>query len=77
LVLVTNQFSDRVSVYAMGHLKAGHTVAELAASKGYIPQGTTSQPAVGPGAPLPDMTITTQPVNSLGAPPATLPADPH
>jgi hypothetical protein len=59
LVLVTNQAAYGVNVYAMGHLKPGHTMDELAVSKGLIPQGTTTQPATGVGAPLPEST--TQP----------------
>jgi hypothetical protein len=65
LILVTNQFGDRVSVYAMGHLKQGHTVEELSASKGIIPEGTTTQPTTGIGAPLPDMPPTTDPTAPL------------
>jgi hypothetical protein len=65
LILVTNQFGDRVSVYALGHLKPGHTVDELAASKGYVGAGTTTQPATGVGAPIPD--DTTQPPTGAGS----------
>jgi hypothetical protein len=38
LVLVTNQWGDnRVAVYAMGELKPGKTVNDIAASKSVIP----------------------------------------
>jgi DNA-binding beta-propeller fold protein YncE len=41
LVLVTNQFGEnKVSVYAIGHLKQGKTVQDIAASKGLVPEGT-------------------------------------
>jgi DNA-binding beta-propeller fold protein YncE len=40
LVLVTNQFGpNKVSVYAMGHLRPGKTVQDIAASQGLIPTG--------------------------------------
>jgi sugar lactone lactonase YvrE len=55
LVLVTNQASnDKVSVYALGHLKQGRTINDIAGSNGVVSQGTTTQPATGVGAPLPD-----------------------
>ncbi|MGA2231566.1 MAG: hypothetical protein ABSH22_11760 [Tepidisphaeraceae bacterium] len=55
LVLVTNQFGPhKVSVYAMGHLKPGRTVNDLAGSNGVDSPGTTTQPATGVGAPLPE-----------------------
>jgi DNA-binding beta-propeller fold protein YncE len=55
LVLVTNQFGlHKVSVYAMGHLKPGRTVNDLSATNAVVSQGTTTQPATGVGAPLPD-----------------------
>jgi hypothetical protein len=70
LVLVTNQFGDdRVSVYAMGHLKPGHSLNELAGSKGLVPVGTSSEPTQGPGFPLDVAT----PANPAGAP-TTMPA---
>ena len=54
LVLVTNQLgSSKVSVYAMGHLKPGKTVQDIAASKGVVPEGT--------GAPGPLETAASQP----------------
>jgi DNA-binding beta-propeller fold protein YncE len=41
LVLVTNQFGkNKVSVYAMGHLKPGLTVNDISSSKGLVPSGT-------------------------------------
>ena len=55
LILVTNQFGNhKVSVYALGHLKPGRTINDIAGSKGVVTQGTTTQPATGVGAPLPD-----------------------
>jgi hypothetical protein len=55
LILVTNQQSNRkVSVYAFGHLKPGRSINDIAGSKGVVPLGTTTQPATGVGAPLPD-----------------------
>jgi len=55
LIVVTNQFGDhKVSVYAEGHLKAGHTLAELSKSRGIVPDQTASKTAMrGAGAPLP------------------------
>lgn len=42
LVLVTNQFgSNKVAVYAMGHLKPGKTVQDVSASKGMVPSGVS------------------------------------
>jgi DNA-binding beta-propeller fold protein YncE len=41
LILVTNQFGEnKVAVYALGHLKAGKTVADISASQGVVPTGT-------------------------------------
>jgi hypothetical protein len=54
LVLVTNQFGDnKVSVYALGHLKEGKTVADISASQGIVPTGVGDPKTSGPGAPLP------------------------
>jgi hypothetical protein len=40
LILVTNQFGDnKISVYAMGHLKQGKTVADISQSQGIVPSG--------------------------------------
>jgi len=45
LVVVTNQFGDnKVSVYALGHLKAGKTTADISESKGLVPTGTGDNP---------------------------------
>ena len=53
LIIVTNQFGDnRVSIYAMGHLKPGHSVNELAGSQAAVPIGTSAEPTKGPGFPL-------------------------
>lgn len=55
LILVSNQFGERrVSVYAMGHLKAGHSIDELAANKDIVQAGTSTRPTTGPGFPLPE-----------------------
>jgi hypothetical protein len=55
LILVTNQASNhKVSVYAMGHLKQGRTINDIAGSNGVVSEGTTTQPTTGVGAPLPD-----------------------
>jgi hypothetical protein len=60
LILVTNQFGpNKVAVYALGHLKPGKTVADIAASKGLV-AGSTEDTKLTTGA-LP--------------PPTTLPAD--
>lgn len=57
IVLVTNQWGDnRLAVYAMGELKPGKTVNDIAASRSIIPQdwagggpgGASTKPAVGP-----------------------------
>jgi DNA-binding beta-propeller fold protein YncE len=48
LILVTNQFGNqRVSVYALGHLKPGKTVADVAGARAAVPTGTTP-PTTGP-----------------------------
>jgi hypothetical protein len=57
LILVTNQFGDnKVSVYALGHLKAGKTVADISNTQGIVPSGTGTTLA-GPGSPLPSSTM--------------------
>ena len=67
LVLVTNQFGDnKVSVYALGHLKPGKTVQDIVSSQGIVPVGTDSQKSTGPGAPVP----TTVPDDFLGSAPS-------
>ena len=54
LVLVSNQFGDnKVSVYALGRLQEGKTVADISTSKGLVPAGTGEPPKTGLGAPLP------------------------
>jgi len=59
LIVVTNQFGpQKVSVYAMGHLKPGNTVADLAPFRATVAAGTqvpTTQPA-------PNQPAATQPV---------------
>jgi DNA-binding beta-propeller fold protein YncE len=56
LIVVTNQFGDaKVSVYAMGHLKPGKTLADISNSrakvnKGVEPEKSTTQPATAPAA---------------------------
>lgn len=65
LILVTNQFGpNKVSVYAMGHLKAGKTVKDISASKGLVPSGTEDKGAA-------PATIPTTLPSDLGVDPAT------
>ncbi|HUB25984.1 MAG TPA: hypothetical protein VL992_11190, partial [Tepidisphaeraceae bacterium] len=53
LIVVSNQFGDhKVSVYAEGHLKDGHDVAELSGSRGIVPSELNASPARGAGAAL-------------------------
>jgi hypothetical protein len=53
LILVTNQFGDnKIAVYALGHLKPGKTVQDIAASQGIVPTGTGEAKTKGPGAAL-------------------------
>ncbi len=62
LILVTNQFGNqRVSVYAIGHLKPGKTVADIQATRGNVSPGTlapttapVTQPTFMPEAPAPE-----------------------
>jgi DNA-binding beta-propeller fold protein YncE len=55
LVLVTNQIGDhKVSIYALGHLKPGRSVNDLAGGNEVNSPGTTTQPTTGVGAPLPE-----------------------
>lgn len=58
LIVVTNQFGDnKVAVYALGHLKAGKTVADIAASQGLVPSGTVDAKSGGrTGGPPPPST---------------------
>jgi streptogramin lyase len=74
LIIVTNQFGlNKVSVYAMGQLKPGKTVKDIAASQGIVPEGTmsTTQPIMPEPVPqpgdLPDTNVQ----------PATKPATPE
>jgi DNA-binding beta-propeller fold protein YncE len=71
LIVVTNQFGDnKVSVYALGHLRPGKTVADIAASKGLVNLGVAStQPSLMP-------TPTTLPAEDDLRAPSTRPADP-
>ena len=50
LVLVANQFgTQKISVYAMGHLKPGKTVADIAAGRGSVAAGVAAtQPTTAP-----------------------------
>ena len=53
LVLVTNQFGpNKVSVYAMGHLRPGKTVQDIASSQGLIPAGVDDGKGKGSPAPV-------------------------
>ncbi|HTW95217.1 MAG TPA: hypothetical protein VMD30_10510 [Tepidisphaeraceae bacterium] len=53
LVIVTNNFGDhKVSVYAEGHLKAGHSLSELSGLGADVPNQTTTTMSRGAGAPL-------------------------
>jgi streptogramin lyase len=64
LLVVTNQFGDnKVAIYAVGHLRPGKTVADIADTKGVVPLGVTGPdktagvpttlPAEAPGTPTP------------------------
>jgi len=54
LLVVTNQYGmRRVSIYALGHLRPGHSVEELHASSKVVQEYSTTRPTTGPGAPLP------------------------
>lgn len=54
LILVTNQFGpNKVAVYALGRLKPGKVVADIAESKGVVPMGTSEEAIKsGSGTPL-------------------------
>jgi hypothetical protein len=55
LVLVTNQVGNqKVSIYAVGHLKPGRSVNDLNGTNQVVLQGTATQPTTGVGAALPD-----------------------
>lgn len=62
LIAVTNQFGpDTVSIYALGRLRKGWTVAQLAASAADVSSGTGQNPSVAPlqgneGTPPPETT---------------------
>jgi hypothetical protein len=88
LILVANQFGgSKISVYAMGHLKAGKTVADIAPTRaniieGLIPAtqpsntnatagGTTTQPS-----PAPAAATATQSIAPAAAPAAAAAAAP-
>jgi hypothetical protein len=61
LIVVANQFGgQKVSVYAMGHLKAGKTVADIAPGRANVLAGTT--PTTQP------VGATTQPVDEATRP---------
>lgn len=65
LIFVTNQFGpNKIAVYAFGHLKPGKTIADIANTKGFVPEGTSKLPASGPGL----LPVTTQPSNSSATP---------
>jgi hypothetical protein len=72
LILVTNQFGDdKVAVYALGHLKAGKTVADISNTRGLVPAGTGEQKLTGIGAPLPpNIDANTQPPGGTTTQPA-------
>ncbi|HVT88468.1 MAG TPA: 6-bladed beta-propeller [Tepidisphaeraceae bacterium] len=73
LILVTNQFGDsKVAVYAMGHLRAGKTVADIAAAKDVVPMGI-SDPSKSPTG-LPTPTTLSDDLTAPG--PTTLPVNP-
>ena len=73
LVVVTNQFGpNKVSVYALGHLKPGKTARDVAAGRVSVQEASTSQPASAPWAVQPD----TAPEDSAATAPASGPATP-
>ena len=76
LVLVTNQFGDnKVAVYALGHLKAGKTVADLAPSRLQFEAGVGQPKTTGVGAALPaTLPANAQDIVGADAPPATVPS---
>jgi len=58
LVVVTNQFgANKVSVYAVGRLKQGKTVADIVGSQNVVPSGTSDQPGLPPPTTQPDDTL--------------------
>jgi DNA-binding beta-propeller fold protein YncE len=55
LIIVTNQFGpDKVSIYALGHLKPGRTVADLAESLAPVAAGTQVDSSVNPMTGVPE-----------------------
>jgi streptogramin lyase len=57
LILVTNQFGDnKVSVYALGKLKQGLTVADISGSKDVVPAGASDPKTATPAMPAPAST---------------------
>ena len=71
LILVTNQFGDnKIAVYALGHLKPGKTIQDIAASQGIVPTGTGDPKTKGAGAAL---TQPTAPDDDTAPAPATVP----
>jgi hypothetical protein len=68
LILVTNQFGDnKVAVYALGHLKAGKTVADISASQGVVPSGTEDRKGATRFAGAPAVPTTNQAPDDSGA----------
>jgi len=81
LILVTNQFGpNKVAVYALGRLKPGKSLADIAASEGIVPTsaGVATDGKIGP---LPAPATQPAPEEDLGAaspsPASTGPADPN
>ncbi|WP_428938345.1 hypothetical protein [Fontivita pretiosa] len=79
LILVTNQFGpNKVSVYALGRLKPGKTVADIAASKDIVPL-SAGVATDGKISPIPAPATQPAPEEDVGAaspsPAATRPAD--
>jgi hypothetical protein len=69
LVLVTNQFGpNKVSVYAMGHLRPGKTVQDIASSQGLIPAGVDD--GKGKSGPTPVVAPSAESGAPSGEPPA-------
>jgi len=79
LIVVANQFGNqKISVYAMGHLKPGKTVADIAPARLQVESGTvvaTTQPAA--AATQPTATVTEQPAAAPAAQPAVVSTAPQ
>jgi len=81
LILVTNQFGDnKISVYALGQLAAGKTVADISSSKGVVP-AVSGDKRAGPAAlsanaaPPDELQPTTAPAGHPAvSPPTTVPS---